>query len=76
MYVAKDSASEKESRVVYFESADPDKPEMRVAMTSEAEEKVLSYAWDRSEHAHKHTSPEPLGRANSGTYIHTRGIVM
>ena len=40
-----------EARIVYFESANPDKPRMRVAKTSEAEDTVLRYSWDRSEHA-------------------------
>ena len=39
------------AKIVYFESADPDKPRMRVAKTSEAEDKVSHYGWDRSEHA-------------------------
>ena len=54
------------AQIAYFESAEPRKPRMRVAKTKE----VSHSSWDRSEHAHKHTSPEPLGRANSGTYIH------
>ena len=36
-----------EARIVYFESANPDKPRMRVAKTSEAEDTVLRYSWDR-----------------------------
>ena len=40
-----------ESRIVYFESANPDEPNMRVATTTEAEDIVLRYSWDRSEHA-------------------------
>ena len=47
-----DSASEKDSRVVYFESSNPEELHMRVAKTPSGESRVLSYTWDRSEHAH------------------------
>ena len=67
LHVESPSGKEIDSdQIVYFESAEPRKPRMRVAETKE----VSHYSWDRSEHAHKHTSPEPLGKANSGTYIH------
>ena len=66
-----DSASEKDSRVVYFESSNPDNLHMRVSKTPSGEARVLFYTWDRSEHAlkHRHTSPEPLVRGNSGIYV-------